>query len=275
MYMTQLCDIKYHGVMMLLLRPSPAIPSPSVDSLKLCYESAVASIGLYDQLYKRDLLVYSWVTVHSIFLSTITLHCIWTVPEVCAQIKLDMLMADLKEGSNVLSATGEHWSEAKRSRDVLDELSGTTIRWIIESRARNVEIRPRAGNSRRGAGCSSRNRGAGASRPAHIILVVGCLQQSFDFLDLGLEVVDMLLLAQAENALRDAGLVAPLLRWDVRLVLATWQGKAEGQFRRGRLALAFSVPKLDREDRLEVEVEFWRSFSMESYMYGGCHHGRR
>jgi hypothetical protein len=57
--------------------------------------------------------------------------------------------------------------------------------------------------------------------------------------------------------------------------LATWQGKAEGQFRRGRLALAFSVPKLDREDRLEVEVEFWRSFSMESYMYGGCHHGRR
>jgi hypothetical protein len=167
MYMTQLCEIKYHGVMMLLLRPSPAIPSPPVDSLKLCYESAVAIIGLYDQLYKRDLLVYSWVTVHSIFLSTITmLHCIWTVPEVCAQIKLDMLMADLKAGSNVLSATGEHWSEAKRSRDVLDELSGTTIRWIIESRARNVEIRPRAGNGRRGAGGSSRNGGAGASRPA-------------------------------------------------------------------------------------------------------------
>ncbi|KAH6673288.1 fungal-specific transcription factor domain-containing protein [Halenospora varia] len=157
-YMTKLCEIKYHGIMMLLLRPSPAIPNPSIDSLTSCYESAVASIRLYDQLYKDDLLVYSWVTIYSIFLSTITmLHCIWTVPEVSAQIKLDVLMADLKAGSNVLSATGEHWSEAKRSRDVLDELSGTTIRWIIESRARGADISPPAGHMRRAAGSSGGN----------------------------------------------------------------------------------------------------------------------
>jgi hypothetical protein len=155
-YMTHLCEIKYHGIMMLLLRPSPAIPNPSVNSLKSCYDSAVASIRLYNQLYKRDLLVYSWVTVHSVFLSTITmLHCIWTVPEVSAQIKLDILMADLKAGSNVLSATGEHWSEAKRSRDVLDELSGTTIRWIIESRARNSEIGTHSGISTKDVGSSN------------------------------------------------------------------------------------------------------------------------
>lgn len=160
-YLTHLCQIKYHGIMMLLMRPSPAIPSPSVDSLRSCYESAVASIRLYDQLYKGDLLVYSWVTVHSLFLSTITmLHCIWTVPQVTAQIKLDVLMADLKAGSNVLSATGEHWLEAKRSRDVLDELSGTTVRWIIESRARGTEGVSRAGQVRRGAGPSANNIGA-------------------------------------------------------------------------------------------------------------------
>ncbi|OBT67974.1 hypothetical protein VE03_01480 [Pseudogymnoascus sp. 23342-1-I1] len=159
-YMTYLCQIKYHGIMMLLMRPSPAIPSPSVVSLRSCYESAVASIRLYDQLYKGDLLVYSWVTVHSLFLSTITmLHCIWTVPEVTAEIKLDVLMADLKAGSNVLSATGEHWLEAKRSRDVLDELSGTTVRWIIESRARGTEHVSRAGHVRRRAGSSANNIG--------------------------------------------------------------------------------------------------------------------
>ena len=154
-YMTKLCEIKYHSIMMLLMRPSPAIPSPSVDSLISCYESAVASIRVYDHLYKCNLLVYSWVTVHSIFLSTLTmLHCIWTVPEITAQIKLDVLMADLKAGSNVLSATGEHWSEAKRSRDVLDEISGTTVRWIIESRARNTDLGPRGGQPRRRAGYS-------------------------------------------------------------------------------------------------------------------------
>lgn len=161
MYMTHLCQVKYHGMMMLLMRPSPAIPGPSVDSLRLCYESAVASIRLYDQLYKSDLLVYSWVTVHSIFLSMITmLHAVWTVPEVTAQIKLDVLMADLKSGSNVLSATGEHWLEAKRSRDVLDELSGTTVRWIIESRARGTEPVSRVGQVRRRAGSSANNIGA-------------------------------------------------------------------------------------------------------------------
>lgn len=166
-YMTKLCEIKYHGVMMLLLCPSPAIPSPSVDSLTSCYESAVTSIRLYDQLYKRNLLVYSWVTVYSIFLSTITmLSCIWTVPEVSAQIKLDILMADLKAGSNVLSATGEHWPEAKRSRNVLDEISGTTVRWIIESRSRKAEIASRTEHERRGAGSSGANGSASTGLPA-------------------------------------------------------------------------------------------------------------
>ena len=163
-YITQLCEIKYHGVMMLLLRPSPAISSPSVDSLKACYESAIVSLRLYEQLYKRDLLVYSWDTVNSIFLSTITmLHCIWTIPEVSAVIKLDVLMADLKAGSNVLSATGEHWSEAKRSRDVLDKLSETTIRWIMDSRARDMEVGPRTRNSRR-SGTSSVSTGTALHR---------------------------------------------------------------------------------------------------------------
>jgi hypothetical protein len=41
-------------------------------------------------------------------------------------------MADLKSGSGVLSALGEHWFSAKRSRDLLDELSQTTIRWLID-----------------------------------------------------------------------------------------------------------------------------------------------
>jgi len=164
--MTKICEIKYHGIMMLLMRPSPAIPSPSVDSLKSCYESAILSIRIYDQLYKSDLLVYSWVTVHSIFLSTITmLHCIWTIPEVTAQIKLDVLMADLKAGSNVLSATGEHWPEAKRSRDVLDELAGNTVRWIIESRARNTELAPRAGQARKGVGYPGGNVPNNTGRP--------------------------------------------------------------------------------------------------------------
>ena len=93
--------------MTLLLRPSPAIRSPPEDTLKLCYQSAVRSIRLYDELYRDDLLVHSWATVHSVFLATITmLYCIWVVPDVPNETKLDVLIADLKTSSNVLSATG-------------------------------------------------------------------------------------------------------------------------------------------------------------------------
>jgi hypothetical protein len=119
--------------MMLLLRPSPAIPHPSHESLKLCQNSALVVIRNFDELYRGNLLPYTWPTVHSVFLATISmLFCIWNVPSVTMVTKLDILMADLKSASGILSALGEHWFSAKRSRDLLDELSQTTVRWLID-----------------------------------------------------------------------------------------------------------------------------------------------
>ena len=60
------------------------------------------------------------------------LYCIWTVPSVTRTTKLETLMADLKSASSILSALGEHWLTAKRSQELLDELSTTTIRWLID-----------------------------------------------------------------------------------------------------------------------------------------------
>lgn len=60
------------------------------------------------------------------------LYCIWKVPSVTRTTKLETLNADLKSASSILSALGEHWFSAKRSRDFLDELSTTTIRWLTE-----------------------------------------------------------------------------------------------------------------------------------------------
>ncbi|TVY32658.1 Positive regulator of purine utilization [Lachnellula occidentalis] len=155
-YMTRLCERKYHKIVMLLHGPSPAMPKPSLQSSKACYQSAVAEIRLYSQLYKQDLLVYSWVTVHSVFLSTLTmLHCIWTVPEITVGIQIDDLVAILKAGSNVLSETGEHWSEAKRSRDVLDGLSVPTIRWLLDYKARNTQTEANTESNHQGISQSS------------------------------------------------------------------------------------------------------------------------
>jgi hypothetical protein len=135
-HVVRLVEIKYHEVIILLLRPSPAIPYPSHESLELCQQSAIAVIRAFDELYRTGLLSYTWPAVHSVFLATISmLYCTWTVPSVTRATKLDVLIADLKSASSVLSALGEHWFDAKRSRDLLDELSQTTIRWLIDLQA--------------------------------------------------------------------------------------------------------------------------------------------
>jgi hypothetical protein len=135
-HVAKLVELKYHEVVTLLLRPSPAIPRPSYESLELCQRSATATIRIFDELYRNSFLPYTWPTVHSVFLATISiLYCIWTVPSVTKAAKLDILMTDLNSASSVLSALGEYWFDAKRSRDLLDELSQTTIRWLIDLQA--------------------------------------------------------------------------------------------------------------------------------------------
>lgn len=132
--MTRLCTIKYHSLMMVLLRPTPRIPHPSAEDSKLCFESAVACIREYASLYADDLLVYSWIAFHTIFLSTLTmLHCIWNVSTIANTIESQYLQKDLRTVSNILSALGEYWPEAKRSRDALDGIGMTTLRWLNDN----------------------------------------------------------------------------------------------------------------------------------------------
>ncbi|KAL5318493.1 hypothetical protein ACEPPN_013554 [Leptodophora sp. 'Broadleaf-Isolate-01'] len=131
---TKLSEIKYHEVVMLLLRPSPAIPNPSHESLHICHEGAIAVIRAFDQLYRGDLLVFNWQTLHSVFLATVTmLYCTWSVPSVTRNTSVETLMVDLKTSSNVLSALAEHFVDASRGRDILDELSSVTVRWMMDS----------------------------------------------------------------------------------------------------------------------------------------------
>ncbi|ODM24001.1 hypothetical protein SI65_01591 [Aspergillus cristatus] len=110
-HLNLLCEIKYHELVMLLLRPSPRLQNPSKSFLRECFSSAV-----------------SWISVHSLFLCVITMfYCVWAQNGVADEVDFDDLMRALKSASDVLSATGEYWPEAKRSRDVLDRISMATM----------------------------------------------------------------------------------------------------------------------------------------------------
>ncbi|KAI3319602.1 hypothetical protein HD806DRAFT_538952 [Xylariaceae sp. AK1471] len=127
--------LRYHSVRMLLLRPSPNIPRPDQESLRHCYSSAEESIRLFNELYKKNLLVHNWITFHNIVLSTITMfYCIFSVPSIATTLEIEAFNSNVRASLSVLSAVGEHWSGAKRSRDILDELAGPISRWLTKKR---------------------------------------------------------------------------------------------------------------------------------------------
>lgn len=122
--MVELCKIKYHENMVLLLRPSPGIPDPSDQSLDLCFDQAVKLLRGFGGLYRSGELLYSRLVVHSVLLGTLVmLYCIWKVPATSTKCRLDELASDLNTSQNILSSIGEYWAESNRARDCIDELS--------------------------------------------------------------------------------------------------------------------------------------------------------
>ncbi|UNI13929.1 hypothetical protein JDV02_000619 [Purpureocillium takamizusanense] len=139
LHMRLICQQRYHSLRMVLLRPSPAIPKPTTEAVEQCYHSAQECLHIFDKLYRKNLLVHSWTTFYSLALSTLTLlYCLKTVAKIAQDADITTLMSDLNISSSILSATGEHWSGAKRCRDILNDLGRSIIRQLVES-GRQIE----------------------------------------------------------------------------------------------------------------------------------------
>ncbi|OAK94901.1 hypothetical protein IQ06DRAFT_199439, partial [Phaeosphaeriaceae sp. SRC1lsM3a] len=133
-FITVTSELRYLSVKMLLLRPSPAIPNPTSVVLTTCHASARRSLQLYESLYKKNLIVHDWITLHGVVFSTITLlYCTRAVSEIAQKVELEELMEDMSVSLSILSATGEHWSGVKRVRDILEDVGKSTMRWLRRS----------------------------------------------------------------------------------------------------------------------------------------------
>ncbi|KIX97987.1 uncharacterized protein Z520_06066 [Fonsecaea multimorphosa CBS 102226] len=123
-----LMEIKYHELIMLVHRPNPVFQHPTKAALRECFASALQCSKLYYELYAANTLHYSWISVHSLFLCVMTMfYCVWTPNGVADEVDVDGITRTLKSTSDILSATGEYWPEARRSRDVLDRISAATM----------------------------------------------------------------------------------------------------------------------------------------------------
>ena len=127
-YGALLCKTQYHTMKMLLFLPTPGIPHPRPESLRSCYKSSMSAIKLFRDLYARDMLVYNWSTCHAVILHAFCLiYCVSTVAQLRAETSTETLLNSIRAASDILSATGEYWAGAKRSRDLLNELASRTI----------------------------------------------------------------------------------------------------------------------------------------------------
>lgn len=132
-YLTVLCSIRYHEVAMHLFRPTPHIRTPTENNLARCHSSAEKTIELWKELYEADKISYSWITVHSLCLSALTiLYCIWTSHAIAESVRVDEFTSVMCDTSALLSAAGEYWAEARRSRTRLDNLARATTRWLMD-----------------------------------------------------------------------------------------------------------------------------------------------
>ncbi|KAI8717112.1 Zn(2)-C6 fungal-type domain-containing protein [Fusarium sp. LHS14.1] len=128
------CEIKYHELLMLILRPNPQFHNPDKATLRECFSSAMACSELYHRLYMTNMLHYGWMSVHSLFLCVMVMfYCVCTPRGIADEADFDALMRALKVSSDILSAMGEYWPEAKKSRDVLDRVSTATIRRFTQN----------------------------------------------------------------------------------------------------------------------------------------------
>lgn len=113
----RLVELKYHHCLMLLNRPSPAIPHPTSSALMTCYESAIATIQIYSELARFANLTNSWLTAHAVFVCGITtLYCIWTSPEVRKSKSIDTFLQQAELCTNLLSSLGKTWSVARNAQ---------------------------------------------------------------------------------------------------------------------------------------------------------------
>lgn len=119
----RLVELKFHQCLILLNRPSPAVPQPSSSSLTTCHESAVATIRIQSELTRFANVTNSWLNSHAVFVSGITmLYCLWTCPEVRKTTNLKSFLQEADSCTKLLSTLGKTWSVAKNAQAKFDHL---------------------------------------------------------------------------------------------------------------------------------------------------------
>ncbi|KAL4959365.1 transcription factor domain-containing protein [Aspergillus stella-maris] len=109
----QRLELKFHQCIMLLYRPSPQLPSPRLNAIQACFNSAMNIVKIHADLHRFSNMECSWLTAHSIFVAAITvLYCLWIHPGVRGQASLPECLARVDTALQLLTFLSQWWSVA-------------------------------------------------------------------------------------------------------------------------------------------------------------------
>lgn len=120
--------LAFNQAVLLLYRPSSAIPEPDESALLNLAQSATASIQLYRRLHRENKLRLFWQAVHNLFAAgTALLHCYTHSTVVREQMSLRSLEGTVHSCSTVLWAMVERFPAAKGTRDAFDVIATAAL----------------------------------------------------------------------------------------------------------------------------------------------------
>lgn len=119
---------QYHSSIMLLFQPSQALRKPDPEACRLCYESAVARLSIYSEMYEIEQLFCSWRSVQDIFHAGVTLiYLVCGLPSVQQSVSLPSVSRNMRLCSSLLSTGGEWWPSVKKAKRRLERAADLLI----------------------------------------------------------------------------------------------------------------------------------------------------
>lgn len=130
-------DAIYSEALLLLYRPNPVQPQPSLEGLTVSLESSRRLIDSIKTLHRERRIDIMWKWVHHLFMAGLTtVYCLWHSRELRESADIKTSVATLQSCGVTLSALAERWDGAAGCRDAFEALSNVTVSWLI---ATNVE----------------------------------------------------------------------------------------------------------------------------------------
>lgn len=129
-------DAIYNNALLLLYRPSPIVPEPTLEALRISFEASCKVITCVKTLHRERKIDIMWKWVHHLFMAGLTvLYCLWHSTELRELTEANISISMLQSCASSLSALSERWDGASGCRDAFETLSSATIDWLITANA--------------------------------------------------------------------------------------------------------------------------------------------